>query len=133
MLSIYNFADDNTLHSCGLSDIVRNIKHDIEVIFRKWFKLFSSLRTFVMEVFNPLNNINPEFMWSYFTFKYLAINIRISLLLKLPRAILWQEIFRAWKVKMPSKIIFRSSTKFICRKYCSWNELRNKKCREKNL
>ena len=38
----------------------------------------------VTEVFNSLNNINPEFTWYYFTFKHVAINVRNRSMLKLP-------------------------------------------------
>ena len=40
----------------------------------------------ICEVFKSLNNSNPEFMWSYFTFKNITYNIRNRPLLKLPDA-----------------------------------------------
>ena len=39
----------------------------------------------VMEVFNSLNDINPEFIWSFFTFKHVTINLRTGPVLKLPK------------------------------------------------
>ena len=38
------------------------------------------------EVFKSLNNLNPEFMWSYFIFKNITYNIRKGPLLRLPAA-----------------------------------------------
>ena len=43
------------------------------------------IHALVMEVFNSLNNVNPEYKWSYFTFKHVTINIRNGAVLKLPR------------------------------------------------
>ena len=44
------------------------------------------LHALICEVFKSLNNSNPEFMWSYFTFKNITYNIRNGPLLKLPNA-----------------------------------------------
>ena len=44
----------------------------------------SHLRALICEVFKPLNNLNPEFMWSYFFFKNITYNIRKGPLLRLP-------------------------------------------------
>ena len=42
------------------------------------------LHALIYEVFKSLNNSNPQFMWSYFTFKNVIYNIRNGPLLKLP-------------------------------------------------
>ena len=42
------------------------------------------LHALICEVFKTLNNSNPEFMWSYFTFKNIKHNFRNGPLLKLP-------------------------------------------------
>ena len=34
------------------------------------------LRALICEVFKSLNNMNPEFMWSYFAFKNITYNIK---------------------------------------------------------
>ena len=44
------------------------------------------LRTLICEIFKSLNNLNPEFMWSYFVFKNITYNIRNGPLLRLPSA-----------------------------------------------
>ena len=44
------------------------------------------LHPLICEVFKNLNNSNPEFTWSYFTFKNITYNIRNGQLLKLPNA-----------------------------------------------
>ena len=44
------------------------------------------LHALIYKVFKSLNNSNPEFMWSYFTFKNITNNIRNGPLLKLPNA-----------------------------------------------
>ena len=44
------------------------------------------LQVLICEVFKSLSNPNPEFMWSYFTFKNITYNIRNGPLLKLPDA-----------------------------------------------
>ena len=44
------------------------------------------LHAVICEVFKSLNNSNPEFMWSYFTFENITYNIRNGPLLKLPNA-----------------------------------------------
>ena len=44
------------------------------------------LRAFIYEVFKSLNNLNPEFMWSYFIVKNITYNIRNGPLLRLPSA-----------------------------------------------
>ena len=49
-----------------------------------WF--ISHLRALICEVFKSLNNLNPEFMWSYFVFKNITCNIRKGPLLTLPAA-----------------------------------------------
>ena len=41
------------------------------------------LHALICKVFKSLNNSNPEFMWSYFTFKNITYNIRNGPLLKL--------------------------------------------------
>ena len=46
----------------------------------------SDLRALICEVFKSLNNLNPEFMWSYFIFKNITYNIRKGPLLRLPVA-----------------------------------------------
>ena len=46
----------------------------------------SHLRALIFEVFKSLNNLNPEFMWSYFVFKNITYNIRKGPLLRLPAA-----------------------------------------------
>ena len=46
----------------------------------------SHLRALICEVFKSLNNLNPEFMWSYFVFKNITYNIRKGPLLRLPAA-----------------------------------------------
>ena len=46
----------------------------------------SHLRALIYEVFKSLNNLNPEFMWSYFVFKSITYNIRKGPLLRLPAA-----------------------------------------------
>ena len=43
----------------------------------------SHLRALICEVFKSLNNLNPEFMWSYFVFKNITYNIRKGPLLRL--------------------------------------------------
>ena len=44
------------------------------------------LHTLTCEVFKSLNDSNPVFIWSYFTFKNITYNIRNGPLLKLPNA-----------------------------------------------
>ena len=44
------------------------------------------LHALICEVFKSLNNLNPEFMWSYFVFKNITYNIRNGPLLRLPSA-----------------------------------------------
>ena len=44
------------------------------------------LHALICEVFKSLNNSNPEFMWSYFTFKNITYNVRNGPLLKIPKA-----------------------------------------------
>ena len=44
------------------------------------------LRALICEVFKSLNNTNPEFMWSYFSFKNVTYNFRSGPLLRLPKA-----------------------------------------------
>ena len=44
------------------------------------------LHALIYKVFKNLNNSNPEFMWSYFTFKNITYKIRNGPLLKLPNA-----------------------------------------------
>ena len=44
------------------------------------------LHALICGVFKSLDNSNPEFMWSYFTFKNITYNIRNGLLLKLLNA-----------------------------------------------
>ena len=44
------------------------------------------LHALICKVFKSLNNSNPEFMWSYFTFKNITYNIKNGPLLKLPYA-----------------------------------------------
>ena len=44
------------------------------------------LHVLTCQVFKSLNNSNPEFMWSYFTFKNITYNIRNGPLLKLLNA-----------------------------------------------
>ena len=46
----------------------------------------SHLRALICEVFKSLNNLNTEFMWSYFVFKNITYNIRKGPLLRLPAA-----------------------------------------------
>ena len=46
----------------------------------------SHLRALTCEVFKSLNNLPPEFMWSYFVFKNVTYNIRKGPLLRLPAA-----------------------------------------------
>ena len=42
------------------------------------------LRALMCDVFKPLNNLNPEFVWSYFVFKNITYSIRNGPLLRLP-------------------------------------------------
>ena len=44
------------------------------------------LHALICKVFKNLNNSNPEFMLSYFTFENITYHIRNRLLLKLPNA-----------------------------------------------
>ena len=44
------------------------------------------LRALICEVFKSLNNLNPEFLWSYFVFKTITYNIRNGPLSRLPSA-----------------------------------------------
>ena len=44
------------------------------------------LRALICEVFESLNNLYPELMWSYFVFKNITYNIRKGPLLRLPAA-----------------------------------------------
>ena len=44
------------------------------------------LRALICEVFKSLNNLNPEFKWSYFVFKNITYNIRNGPLLRSPSA-----------------------------------------------
>ena len=44
----------------------------------------SHLRALICEVFKSLNNLNAEFMWSYFVFKNITYNLRKGPLLRLP-------------------------------------------------
>ena len=44
------------------------------------------LLALICEVFKSLNNLNPEFMWSYFVFKNTTYNIRKGPLLRLAAA-----------------------------------------------
>ena len=44
------------------------------------------LHALICEVFKSLNNSNPKFTWSYFTFKIITYNIRNGPILKLPNA-----------------------------------------------
>ena len=44
------------------------------------------LRALMCEVLKSLNNLNPEFMWSYFVFKSITYNIRKDPLLRLSAA-----------------------------------------------
>ena len=46
----------------------------------------SHFRALICKVFKSLNNLNPEFMWSYFVFKNITYNIRKGPLLRLPAA-----------------------------------------------
>ena len=46
----------------------------------------SHLHALICEVFKSLNNLNPEFMWSYFVFRNITYNIRKGPLLRLPAA-----------------------------------------------
>ena len=46
----------------------------------------SHLRALICEYFKSLNNLNPEFMSSYFVFKNITYNIRKDPLLRLPAA-----------------------------------------------
>ena len=46
----------------------------------------SHLHALICEVFKSLNNLNLEFMWSYFVFKNITYNIRNCPLLRLPAA-----------------------------------------------
>ena len=39
----------------------------------------------MMEVFSPLDNMNPEFMWSYFALKHVTISFRSRPMLKLAK------------------------------------------------
>ena len=50
------------------------------------FQFIKDLRALICEVFRSLNNVNPEFMWSYFVFKNITHNIRNGPLLRLPSA-----------------------------------------------
>ena len=47
---------------------------------------FLKVTCFICEVFKSWNNLNPEFMWSYFVFKNVTYNIRKGPLLRLPAA-----------------------------------------------
>ena len=44
------------------------------------------LRALICKVFKSLNNLNPEFMWSYFVFKNITCSIRKDPLLRLTAA-----------------------------------------------
>ena len=44
------------------------------------------LRALIYEVFKSLNNLTPEFMWSYFVFKNITYSIRNGPLRRLPSA-----------------------------------------------
>ena len=46
----------------------------------------SHLHVLICEIFKSLNNLNPEFMWSYIVFKNITYNIRKGPLLRLPAA-----------------------------------------------
>ena len=46
----------------------------------------SHLHALICEVLKSLNNLNPEFMWSYFVFKNIMYNIRKGPLMRLPAA-----------------------------------------------
>ena len=46
----------------------------------------SHLHALICEVFKSLNNLNPEFMWSYFVFRNIKYSIRKGPLLRLPAA-----------------------------------------------
>ena len=43
-----------------------------------------NLRALICKVFKSLNNLNLEFMWSYFVFKNITYNLRNGPLLRLP-------------------------------------------------
>ena len=42
------------------------------------------LRALICKVFKSLNNLKPEFMWSYFVFKNMTYSVRNGPLLRLP-------------------------------------------------
>ena len=44
------------------------------------------LRALICAAFKSLNNLNPEFIWSYFVFENMTYNIRNGPLLRLPSA-----------------------------------------------
>ena len=51
-----------------------------------FFGIISYLRALICKVFKSLNNLNPEFMWSYFIFKNITYKTRKGPLLRLPAA-----------------------------------------------
>ena len=67
----------------------------------------SHLRALTCEVFKSLNNLNPEFMWSYFVFKSITYSIKKGPFLRLPAA----------------KSTFYGINSVIFRAYLLWNSL----------
>ena len=77
----------------------------------------SHLCAIICEVFNSLNKLNPEFMWSYFAFKSITYNIRRGPLLRLPVAkstsySINSVLFRAYLLwnSLPQSVKYNEST-----------------------
>ena len=113
---ICNFADDNTLYSCGksLTDIKENLVSDtlltlyskIEKIHHRTLKVIYQsndtyenlllqsntvsvhqrhLRFLMIEIYKSISQLNPQFMWSFFTHKDIPYNLRKGPILGLPK------------------------------------------------
>ena len=93
----------------------------------------SHLSALICEVFKSLNNLNPEFMWSYFVFKNTTYNIRKGPLLRLPAAKstsygINSVLFRAcllWN-SFPQSIIHWTFDFYLIRRDLALETFRNK-------
>ena len=76
------------IHHKALKVVYNNKKNDDE-LFRDNNEVStyqSLLRALISEIFNSLNNLDPDFMWSYFVFKSITYNVRNVPLMRLTAA-----------------------------------------------
>ena len=79
---VCNFADDNTIISCG------NYSSPFEELLRKSNECtihIKNLKKLMLEVYKCLKNENPSFMWNMFYEKSIQYNLRSKNLLMLPQ------------------------------------------------